>query len=224
MGGVSLGGVAVDWTSEGCEERSLFSFLRTLRVKFSNRKRWMMKRFSSIRMVVVLVAAVALLGAACSSDDSSDTTAAATATEASEAPGDSAVESAIVKEVQTALAALEYYTGPIDGIYGPGTTSAIEAFQKDAGITVDGKYGPQTHDALEEAAEEAEFDWDKYAAIKELQIEMADLGYYNGEIDGEYGPQTEDAIRAVQADCGITQDGIYGPDTHSCLLDLGGDA
>ena len=57
---------------------------------------------------MALVATVALLGAACSSDDSSDTTAAATATEASEASGDSAVESAIVKEVQTALAALEY--------------------------------------------------------------------------------------------------------------------
>jgi len=184
-----------------------------------------MKRFSSIRMVVVLFAAVALLGAACSSDDSSDTTAAAaTATEATEASGGSDVESAIVKEVQTALAALEYYTGPIDGIYGPSTTSAIEAFQKDAGITVDGKYGPQTHDALETATEEAEFDWDKYAAIKELQIEMADLGYYDGEIDGEYGPETVAAVKAVQADCGITQDGIYGSDTHSCLLDLGGDA
>jgi peptidoglycan hydrolase-like protein with peptidoglycan-binding domain len=185
----------------------------------------MMKRFSSIGLIVVLVAAVALLGAACSSDDSSDTTAAvATATEATVASSGSDVESAIIKEVQTALAALEYYAGPIDGIYGPGTTSAIEAFQKDAGITVDGKYGPQTHDALETATEEAEFDWDKYAAIKELQTEMADLGYYGGEIDGEYGPQTEDAIRAVQADCGIQQDGIYGPDTHSCLLDLGGDA
>jgi peptidoglycan hydrolase-like protein with peptidoglycan-binding domain len=185
----------------------------------------MMKRFSSIRMVVVLFAAVALLGAACSSDDSSDTTAAAaTGTETTEASGGSDVESAIVKEIQTTLTALGYDTGSIDGIYGPHTTSALEAFQKDAGITVDGKYGPETHKAMEEAAIESGYDWDKHAAIEEMQKEMADLGYYNGEIDGEYGPQTEDAIRAVQADCNITQDGIYGPDTHACLIDLGGDA
>ncbi len=114
--------------------------------------------------------------------------------------------------------------GPIDGLYGPATTSAIETFQKDAGITVDGKYGPETHKALEEAADSQGYDWDKHAAIEEMQEELADLGYYNGEIDGAYGPETEAAIKALQADCSITQDGIYGPDTHSCLLDMGGDA
>ena len=176
--------------------------------------------------------AIALLATACSTG-SSDTTAAASATETTAASGSTEttkpasgndVSSAIVKEIQTTLTALGYDTGSIDGIYGSETTSALEAFQKDAGITVDGKYGPETHKAMEEAASESGYDWDKHAAIEEMQKEMADLGYYNGEIDGEYGPQTEDAIRAVQADCNITQDGIYGPDTHSCLLDLSGDA
>jgi peptidoglycan hydrolase-like protein with peptidoglycan-binding domain len=134
------------------------------------------------------------------------------------------MSSALVKEVQTALAHLEYHTGPIDGVYGPATISAIEAFQADAGITVDGKYGPETHDALVKATEEADFNWDHFAAIKELQTQMADLGYYDGEIDGEYGPETVAGVKAVQADCNIKQDGIYGPDTHSCLADLGGDA
>jgi peptidoglycan hydrolase-like protein with peptidoglycan-binding domain len=196
-----------------------------------------MKRFSSIRLAV-MVAVFALVAAACSSD-STDTTAAAGGATATTAAGASAdggetkttpapegndIESAIVKEIQTTLTALGYDPGPVDGIYGWGTITALEAFQTDAGITVDGKYGPQTHDALEEAAAETGYDWDKQAAISQMQQEMADLGYYNGEIDGEYGPETEDAIKAVQADCGIPQDGIYGPDTHSCLLDLGGDA
>lgn len=171
-------------------------------------------------MAFVFVA-VALFATACSSD-STDTTAAATDTTMT-ANGE-AVSSAIVVEIQTTLTALGYDTGSLDGIYGPHTTSAIEAFQKDAGITVDGKYGPQTHEALEDAALEQGYDWDKHAAIEEMQSAMATLGYYDGTIDGEYGPQTEDAIRAVQADCNIQQDGIYGPDTHACLLDLGGDA
>jgi len=178
--------------------------------------------------MAIAFVAVALFATACSSD-STDTTSAASNTTAAasnttKAAGGDAVSSAIVVEIQTTLTALGYDTGSLDGIYGPHTTAAIEAFQKDAGITVDGKYGPATHKALEEAAIETGYDWDKHAAIEEMQTAMADLGYYNGTIDGEYGPETEDAIRAVQADCNIQQDGIYGPDTHACLLDLGGEA
>ena len=200
-----------------------------------------MKRLSSLKLAAIALLAIALLATACSSG-SSDTTAAASATETTVAAGATDttaatgatettkpasghdVSSAIVKEIQTTLTALGYDPGPVDGIYGWGTITALEEFQEDAGIAVDGKYGPETHKAMEEAASESGYDWDKHAAIEEMQKEMADLGYYNGEIDGEYGSQTEDAIRAVQADCNITQDGIYGPDTHSCLLDLSGDA
>ncbi len=182
-----------------------------------------MRRLSSIRLAAVALLAVALLASACSSG-SSDTTVAAGAAETTKPASGNDVSSAIVKEIQTTLTALGYDTGTIDGIYGPHTTSALEAFQKDAGITVDGKYGPETHEALEEAAVSQGYDWDKHAAIEEMQKELANLGYYNDEIDGAYGPQTEAAIKALQADCDIKQDGIYGPDTHSCLMDLGGDA
>ena len=61
-------------------------------------------------------------------------------------------------------------------------------------------------------------------AIAIVQTEMKDLGYYSGPTDGVYGPATEEAIRKVQAECGITQDGVYGSQTHACLIDLGGDA
>lgn len=200
-----------------------------------------MKRLPSLRFTAIALLAASLLFAACSSD-STDTTAAAGATETTVAAGSTDttaatgasettkpasghdVSSAIVKEIQTTLTALGYDTGPVDGIYGWSTITALEEFQEDAGITVDGKYGPETHKALEEAADSQGYDWDKHAAIEEMQKELADLGYYNGGIDGAYGPETEAAIKALQADCSITQDGIYGPDTHSCLLDLSGDA
>jgi peptidoglycan hydrolase-like protein with peptidoglycan-binding domain len=175
-----------------------------------------MKRLSSIRMATVLFAALALLATACSSSDSSDTTAAVST--------GNTESTVIVKEIQTTLKALGYDTGPVDGVFGASTVAALEDFQSDAGITVDGKYGPDTHEALEKAAIEQGLDWDKQAIITGLQQEMADLGYYDGPIDGEYGTLTENAVKAVQADCNIEQDGIFGPDTHSCLLDLGGDA
>ncbi len=163
---------------------------------------------------MVVFAAVALLTAACSSDPS-DTTSAASGND---------VSSAVVMELQTTLAAVGYDPGPVDGTFGPSTITALEEFQADAGITVDGKYGPETHRALEEAAAESGYDWDKHAAIEEMQQEMADLGYYGGSIDGEYGAATQTAVKAAQADGSLTPDGIYGPDTHSCLIDLGGDA
>ena len=173
----------------------------------------------------VMIMAVSLLVSACSSSSSSQTTEATTASSSGDSSSDGAsVSNAIVKELQITLAALDYYTGSIDGVYGPETTQAVEAFQKDAGITVDGKYGPETHTALEKAYTELGNAWEDHKAIAALQQEMSDLGYYDGAIDGLYGPETVAGIKAVQKDCGLAEDGLYGPDTHACLVDLGGDA
>lgn len=53
-----------------------------------------------------------------------------------------------VREIQTRLAALGYYGGTIDGIYGTGTKKAVQKFQQDRGLTVDGIAGKQTLNAL----------------------------------------------------------------------------
>jgi hypothetical protein len=44
--------------------------------------------------------------------------------------------------VQTALSQAGYYQGPIDGIVGPGTSSAIAAYQHDNGLRVTGTITP----------------------------------------------------------------------------------
>lgn len=64
----------------------------------------------------------------------------------------SALPPKIVKRTQKQLSRLGYYEGAIDGDYGPGTSAAVRAFQRDAGIKVDGVYGSQTKSALSEAA------------------------------------------------------------------------
>lgn len=56
-----------------------------------------------------------------------------------------------VAQLQEALAALGYATGPIDGKFGPITEAALKAFQRDRGIVVDGYYGPQSQGALRNA-------------------------------------------------------------------------
>ena len=53
-----------------------------------------------------------------------------------------------VKTDQRRLFYLGYYTGKIDGDYGPYTVKATEAYQKAAGLVVDGWTGPKTCNSL----------------------------------------------------------------------------
>lgn len=53
-----------------------------------------------------------------------------------------------VRKLQASLATLGHYTGKVDGIFGPGTESAVLSFQKDTHLTQDGKAGPATQAAI----------------------------------------------------------------------------
>ena len=49
-----------------------------------------------------------------------------------------------VRQIQTKLKSLGFYSGSIDGVYGNGTKKAVTQFQKSCGITADGIAGPTT--------------------------------------------------------------------------------
>ena len=49
-----------------------------------------------------------------------------------------------VRQIQTKLKSLGFYSGGVDGIYGTATKKAVTAFQKSCGITADGIAGPTT--------------------------------------------------------------------------------
>jgi N-acetylmuramoyl-L-alanine amidase len=53
-----------------------------------------------------------------------------------------------VDELQRLLGALGFDAGRVDGILGPRTAEALEAFQRNSGLTIDGICGPDTVDAL----------------------------------------------------------------------------
>lgn len=53
-----------------------------------------------------------------------------------------------VRNVQKRLKQLGYYTGSVDGDFGPAMDKAVKAFQKANGLTADGKIGPKTMEVL----------------------------------------------------------------------------
>ncbi len=54
-----------------------------------------------------------------------------------------------VMEIQAMLQKLGYYTGAIDGIFGPQMQQAVIAFQREFGLIPDGVIGPNTHFAMQ---------------------------------------------------------------------------
>jgi peptidoglycan hydrolase-like protein with peptidoglycan-binding domain len=109
-----------------------------------------------------------------------------------------------VAELQRVMTHLGYYTGTIDGIYGPATTEGVKNMQKALGVTVDGIYGPETNTALKNKG---------HYVVTEIQTALAEYGYYTGPIDGTYGPATTEAVKKLQTDLGLTADGRFGPET-----------
>lgn len=54
----------------------------------------------------------------------------------------------LIREIQQGLTRLGYDPGPVDGLYGNKTKSAIQALQKDAGIAPDGEVSEQVLDLM----------------------------------------------------------------------------
>lgn len=54
----------------------------------------------------------------------------------------------VVKKIQTKLKNWGYYSGKVDGIFGPKTTSAVKRFQRKNGLTADGIVGANTAKAM----------------------------------------------------------------------------
>ncbi len=60
------------------------------------------------------------------------------------------VEKPKVQDIQQALKNANLYEGKIDGVFGPNTKKAIEAFQSQNGLKADGKVGSKTWQKLKE--------------------------------------------------------------------------
>ncbi len=124
-----------------------------------------------------------------------------------------------VKNLQTKLTELKYYSGNISGLFRENTQAAIRAFQKEFGLDVTGIADAATQEALYAAQFRPLKKGDSGEDVKQLQTRLTELGYYNGKISGKYLEGSYYAIHSFQNKNGLTVTGEADVDTLALLYD-----
>ncbi len=119
-----------------------------------------------------------------------------------------------VRQIQTNLKRLGYYTGKVDGVFGSATTAAVTKFQRAEGLTADGIAGLQTLTTMGITFSQGSTGED----VSTIQTRLKALGYYRAGVDSVFGSGTASAVRTFQAKNSLTADGVVGAATAKKLF------
>ena len=136
--------------------------------------------------------------------------------------------------VQRGLSELGFYDGPIDGLDGPRTRSAVAAYRKAHGLDGSGVADerllwhvraasqdvPPVPPVLPPASQVPEAD----TRIRAVQEVLAQLGYAPGRIDGRLGDQTSAAIARFEQNNGLRVTGRMSATLLGKLSEVSGAA
>jgi peptidoglycan hydrolase-like protein with peptidoglycan-binding domain len=124
-----------------------------------------------------------------------------------------------VRDLQEALEALGYAPGPIDGVFGATTETAVKAFQQAKEITADGIVGKVTWINIDEAdqSEPVLTLGSTGLPVRRAHKRMSLVGFDVGGVDGSYGSKTAAAVKKLQQQAGVGVDGVVGPQTWALI-------
>ena len=120
-----------------------------------------------------------------------------------------AAVSAYTATLQQSLADTGYYTGAVDGVYGPETVAAVEALQTANGLPVTGTVDKATAEALQAALEgvHGAASQASVAATAAVQQTLKLVGFWDGPVDGVWTEALTDAVKAFQVELGVEPTG-----------------
>jgi len=138
------------------------------------------------------------------------------------APAVHAAANPQVAGLQVALRAHGLYLAQIDGISGPKTAAAIQAFERKHGLPF-GPANARFRAALgplgrplfgSRILQPGDFGWD----VSVLQFLLTRRGVYSGALDGYMGKETTAALRRYQRAMHLQADAVVGPRTLSAIV------
>ena len=110
--------------------------------------------------------------------------------------------------LQSQLRKAGYYTGPVDGIYGPQTVTAVKQLQTDSGLPTTGVVDRATALALDtKAAAGQQSTAPSTSQTAAVQTILRLTGYWSGPIDGIWTQQLTDALKQFQTALGVEPTG-----------------
>jgi peptidoglycan hydrolase-like protein with peptidoglycan-binding domain len=121
--------------------------------------------------------------------------------------------------LQQDLADAGYFTGKVDGVYGPTTVAAVEALQKAHGLPVTGSVDKATEAALRSdlAAKGGATAGAQVASTAAVQQTLKLAGYGDGPVDGQWTDALTEAVIALQKDLGVPATGKVDSATVSAF-------
>jgi peptidoglycan hydrolase-like protein with peptidoglycan-binding domain len=121
--------------------------------------------------------------------------------------------------LQGALQAVGYYSGEIDGVYGPATVDAVKKLQTASLLPVTGYVDQATELALNRAAVSKGGAAASAAStqVTAVQTALKLAGYWTGPIDGRYTPELTDALKKFQTALGVPATGAVDTATLAAL-------
>jgi peptidoglycan hydrolase-like protein with peptidoglycan-binding domain len=146
-----------------------------------------------------------------------------------------------VKRVQETLRNLNFYAGEVDGLYGPNTRLAIEAYQKKVGLAVTGAVdeslleqlgasssevvaipSPAPREPVSEAGSAATRQpLPRDERIQQVQVGLKEFGNAGIEVDGLMGAKTEAGIREFQSLFGLPVTGQADDIVYAKMKEIG---
>ncbi|BBD69854.1 peptidoglycan binding domain-containing protein [Nostoc commune NIES-4072] len=123
-----------------------------------------------------------------------------------------------VSTSQRCLKKLGYFNGPVTGKFASLTQNAVIKFQQANRIPADGVVGASTQRALQRACQSRTFSRSfsptpsraklSTQQVKELQVRLRQLGYFNTAATGNVGPMTKKAVTRFQQNYRLPVNGI----------------